>query len=120
MTALARTFPGQRIYVPWQSPDAIERFRSNFAPLIGPDAVDTLMDLFGGLRIAVPTRRIPERSKGFVAVDVERVATLTAQHQTALQISQTMGCDPRSVHKARTKARSLGLLSHKRAKGAKL
>lgn len=119
MIALARTFPGQRIYVPWSNVEAMHRFRDNFEPLIGVGAVFALFELFGGMRITVPTRRVPERSKGFIPVDLGQVATLTAQKHTALQISILMGCDPRSVHKARTKARSLGLLTTKRARGAK-
>lgn len=111
MTALAKAFPGQRIYVPWSDVDAIERFTANFAPLIGQHAVETLMETFGGLRIAVPTQRVPARLKGFIPVDLDAVVTMTKdRHMTAGQIARRLKCDPRSVHKARTKARELGLL----------
>jgi hypothetical protein len=119
--ALARTFPGQRIYVPWAMPEAIERFAANFTPLIGQTAVDALTSEFGGMRITVPTMRVPARAKGFVPVDVAAVASMTQDEQlTAGQIAHRLQCDPRSVHKARTKARRLGLLSPKpRKKGAR-
>lgn len=119
MKALARTFPGQRIYVPWSNVDAMHRFRENFEPLIGVAAVFALFELFGGLRIAVPTHRIPERYKGFVPVDLAAVVALTAEHKSAYEISKELGCDPRSVHKARTKARQLGLITTRKRKGAR-
>ena len=98
MNALAAVFPGQRIYVPWRNPDAIERFRANFAPLIGHDAVTALLDELGCARIVIPTGRTPERRHGYVPVDVDRVVALTLDAQTAPAIARQLRCDPRSVH----------------------
>lgn len=115
--ALATRFPGQRIYVPWSSQEALDRFMENFAPLIGADRVAALVDQFGGLRIIVPSHTTPERKRGqrgTVPLDVERVAELTEAGLTAKQIAAVLTCNPRSVHKARTKARRLGLLKRKR------
>jgi hypothetical protein len=114
VTALAAHFPGQRIYVPWSSQDAMDRFMDNFEPLIGAAGVAALFDQFGGLRIIVPSRTTPLRFKGYVAVDMERVAELTAVGKlTASQIAKLLRCDPRSVHKARTRAIAAGILKPK-------
>lgn len=111
VTALVSKFAGQRIYVPWRDRKAMAAFVDNFGPLIGRENAQRLIDDLGGQRFAVPTRTRPKRRKGFVPVDFNRVAILTARDKlTAAQIAGLLKCDPRSVHKARTKARSLGLL----------
>lgn len=110
MIALVRLFPGQRFYIPWRDPAAIQRFTENFTPLIGAEAVAALLDEMGCERIVIPTGRVPQRAKGYVPVDVDKVVKLTRRDMTALEISRELQCDPRSVHKARTKARDLGLL----------
>lgn len=116
VTALASRFPGQRIYVPWSNPEAMDRFMVNFEPLIGAAAVAELVDQFGGLRIAVPCNIVAERKPGqigTVPISVERVAELTAQGLTAKQIASLLTCHPRTVHKARTKAKRQGLIRRK-------
>lgn len=113
--ALVSVFPGRRISVPGISPQHIQTFRENFAPLIGHDNVNALIEYFGGTRITVPTHRLPARGRGFLPVDMDRVVELTEAGLTAQQIAAVLECEPRSVHKARTKARRLGLFHKRRA-----
>lgn len=118
MTALARTFPGQRIYVPWSNAEAMDRFAENFVPLIGKRAVAKLFEDFGGLRIIVPTLRKPKRGggRGTVPVSMELVIELTEAGLSAKDIAKILKCDPRTVHMTRTKARGLGRLKRARRK----
>lgn len=105
MTALATTFPGQRLYVPWSKSEAMARFVDDFGPLIGHDKAMTLIDMFGGLRIIVPTRA-PSRKP----VDAQTVLDMTVlENLTASQIAKLLNCDPRSVYSARARARNHGL-----------
>lgn len=110
MNALRQTFPGQRIYVPIVSVTAMRRFRDNFEPLIGVRAILGLFEVFGGGRFTVPSLNSNPRLGGFPPVSIKMVAKLTAKNLSAYQIALKMGCDPRTVHKAREKARKRGLL----------
>lgn len=118
VSALVKVFPGQRIYVPWQSAEALMRFAENFAPLIGVERVAVLVDQFGGLRMQIPSRMPKQRAKGFLPIDVDRVAELTDAGLNATQIAKILKCDPRTVHAARTKARGLGILKARKRRPA--
>lgn len=116
MKALVRVFPGQRIYVPCASPDHVARFRENFGPLIGSTAVEALIEELGGTRITIPTHRNPPGGPRRNPVSVERVAQLTLAKKSAQEIAAELQCEPRTVHKARTKARELGLFNPRKRK----
>lgn len=116
LKALVKIFPGRRISVPGLSPEHMARFRENFAPLIGSDKVEALFEYFGGTRITIPTHRVPGRGRGFLPVSLARVVDLTENGLTAQQIARILQCEPRSVHKARTKARRLGMFNLRKPK----